>query len=115
MVTEGKVHERLVDVGSDLIAAYSDLIKIKAIEYSSLGASKGVVGIVSLILVLFILLFAGLGTAWWLGESMDNMKAGFFIVGGAYTIIFILVLLMSNNVLIPKIRNFIIKKAYEQD
>ena len=46
---------------------------------------------------------------------MENMKAGFFIVGGFYAIVFLIILAMAKKVLIPGIRNMIIKKIYEQD
>jgi hypothetical protein len=115
MSSQGKSSEGFVNASSDLISAYRDLITIKAIEYTSLGASRSVVGLLSLILALFVLLFLGFGSAWWLGEVMDNIKAGFFIVGGIYTLAFILILLTSSKVLVPGIRNYIIKKIYEQD
>src|SRR5687767_7057307 len=97
MEREGKSGERLVDVGGDLIEAYRDLITIKIVEHTSLGASVSVVGLLSLVLAMFILLFTGLGLAWWLGEYLNNMKAGFFIVGGAYTLIFTILLLTSRK------------------
>lgn len=115
MVKEEKIHERLVDVGGDLVDAYRDLITIKIIEHTSLGASWSMIGLLGLVLVTLVLLFIGVGSAWWLGESMDNMKAGFFIVGGAYTLVFTIVLLTSSKVLVPRIRDLIIKKIYEQD
>jgi len=115
MEREVKSGERLVDVGGDLVEAYRDLITIKIIEHTSLGASRSVVGLLSLVLAMFVLLFVGLGSAWWLGENLDNMKAGFYIVGGVYTLIFGILLLTSQKVLVPRIRNLIIKKIYEQD
>lgn len=115
MVKEEKIQKRLVDVGGELVDAYRDLITIKIIEHTSLGASWSVIGLLVLVLVILVLLFVGVGSAWWLGESMGNMKAGFFIVGGVYTLAFTLVLLTSSKVLVPRIRNLIIKKIYEQD
>jgi hypothetical protein len=107
--------EKWVDSTTDLIESYRQLITIRIVEHSSLGISMGVIGILSMILAVFVLLFAGLGAAWWLGEYLNNMKAGFFIVGGLFTLIFAIVLATSHKVLIPRIRNFIIKKIYEQD
>src|SRR5688572_22701314 len=100
MEKEGK-SERLVDIGGDLIEAYRDLITIKVVEHTSLGASVSAVGLVALVLAMFVLLFAGLGSAWWLGESLANMKAGFFIVGGVYTLVFALLLMTSRKVFVP--------------
>lgn len=107
--------EKWVDSTTDLIESYRQLITIRIVQHSSLGISMGVVGIASLILGIFVLLFAGLGAAWWLGEYLNNMKAGFFIIGALFTLIFAFVLAASGKLLIPRIRNFIIRKIYEQD
>ncbi|MFN7493925.1 MAG: hypothetical protein ACK5RG_13485 [Cyclobacteriaceae bacterium] len=100
---------------TDLIESYRKLIKIVVIQYSSIGVSLGMIGIASMIVGTFILLFMGLGAAWWLGEYMHDMKIGFFIVGGIFTFIFAFLLAASNKVIIPRIRNYIIKKIYDQD
>jgi hypothetical protein len=110
-----KEKERWVDIGSDLVEAYRDLITIKIVEHTSKGASLSVVGLVSLVLAMFMLLFIGLGSAWWLGERLNDMKAGFFIVGGVYTLVLIVVIATWKKLLVPRIRNLIIKKMYEQD
>ncbi len=107
--------EKWLDSTTDLIESYRQLITIRIIQHSSLGISMGVIGTLSMILGVFVLLFVGLGSAWWLGEYLNNMKAGFFIVGGFFTLIFAIVLAASGKLLIPKIRNFVIKKIYEQD
>jgi hypothetical protein len=56
-----------------------------------------------------------MGAAWWIGDAMDNMKAGFFIVGGFYTLILLIVLAMAKSYIIPNVRDMIIKKMYEED
>jgi hypothetical protein len=112
---EGERKERWVDIGGDLVEAYRDLITIKIVEQTSIGASVSIIGLLSLVMASFVLLFTGLGLAWWLGNSMNNMMAGFFIVGGIYAVIFAILLLTSKKFLMPRIRNLIIKKIYEQD
>jgi len=107
--------EKWVDSTVNLVEAYRDLISIRIVEHTSLGISISVIGILSLILIVFVLLFIGLGAAWWIGEYFNNMKAGFFIVGGVYTLVFGILLATSQKVLVPRIRNLIIKKMYEQD
>src|SRR5688572_6119122 len=101
--------EKWVDSTVNLVEAYRELISIRITEHTSLGASISVVGILSLILAVFVLLFTGLGAAWWLGEYLNNMKAGFFIVGGVFMLVFGVLLATSQKVLIPRIRNMIIK------
>lgn len=107
--------QKIVEIAGDMIDTYKSLITLNAVERASLGVSWSVVGILVLVLSVFVLLFAGLGSAWWLGERMDNMKAGFFIVGGFYLILFLLVALTAKTWIVPPIRNLFIKKVYDED
>jgi hypothetical protein len=115
MEDDASKQDNIVDAAGDLIETYRNLITIRIVEYTSLGASISIVGIIILFVIVFILLFSGLGAAWWIGDSLDNMKAGFFIVGGFYAILLLLILLTANTFLLPTLRNLIIKKIYEQD
>jgi hypothetical protein len=103
-----------VENAADLVEAYRNLIAIKIVEHSSKGASLGLLGMIAMVVSVFVLLFTGLGSAWWLGEYFNNMKAGFFIVGGVY-IIALSVLMLVRKGLMRGIRNLIIKIIYEQD
>ena len=107
--------EKWAESTVNLVDAYRDLISIRISEHASLGISVSVIGILSLILAVFVLLFIGLGAAWWIGGYFNDMKTGFFLVGGVYMLIFGILLATSQKVLIPRIRNMIIKKIYEQD
>src|SRR5689334_2969278 len=106
MDQEVKTPEKLKDNFTGLIDDYRDLLSIKLADHASRGLSASIIGGVKLIFVLFILLFAGIGTAWWYGEYAGNMKAGFFLVAALYTIIF-LIMLLSQEALRPRIRNLI--------
>ncbi len=107
--------DKWVSSVADLMDSYRKLITVKVVEHTSLGISLSIIGILSMIMAIFVLLFTGIGSAWWLGEYLQNMKAGFFIVGGFYALIFIILLLTSPGIWIPRIRNTIIKKIYEQN
>ncbi|HEX6889467.1 MAG TPA: hypothetical protein VF141_02195 [Chryseolinea sp.] len=115
MEADAERQDSLVDAAGDLIETYRDLITVKIVEHTSMGASISIVGIISLLIVVFVLLFIGFGAAWWIGDVMNNMKAGFFIVGGFYTLVLIIVLATAKSFLIPNFRNMIIKNIYEQD
>jgi uncharacterized membrane protein len=115
MEQETKNSEKWIESVGDLVGAYRDLITIKAVEHASLGISVSVSSMLSLITAIFILLFGGLGAAWWLGEYLQNMKAGYFIVAGLYTLVLFILLAISQKIIVPGIRNIIIKKMYEQD
>ena len=107
--------DNLVDTVSDLIETYRNLITIRIVEHTSIAASISVLGTISLFVTVFILLFTGIGAAWWIGDSLKNMKAGLFIVRGFYSILLLIILLTAKPFLIPTLRNLIIKKTYEQD
>lgn len=115
MEEEKNSGEKILDLVGDMVENYRSLITIKVVEQSSIAGAASALGIMLLVTAVFVLLFTGIGFAWWLGEAMDDMKAGFFIVGGVYSLILIILILLSGNVLLPKFRNFIIKKIYEQD
>jgi hypothetical protein len=115
MDTDAERQDTVVDAAGDLIETYRDLITVRIVEHTSMGASISIVGIITLLIIVFVLIFSGMGAAWWIGDVMNNMKAGFFIVGGFYTLILIVVLAMAKSVIIPNVRNLIIKKIYEQD
>lgn len=115
MEEEKKSGEKILDLAGDMVENYRNLITIKVVEHSSLAAAASILGIFLLVIAVFVLLFAGIGFAWWLGEELANMKAGFFIVGGVYTIILLILILISKKVLLPSLRNTIIKKIYEKD
>jgi len=104
-----------VDNATALLEDYRSLISIRIVEHTSQGVATSVVGVLALIIAAFVLLFTGLGCAWLLGEYWNNMMAGFFSVGGLYLVLFTALLLTSRKIWIPRIRNMVIKKIYEQD
>lgn len=115
MEEEKKSGEKILDLAGDMVENYRNLITIKVVEHSSLAGASSILGILLMVVTVFILLFAGIGFAWWVGEALGNMKVGFFIVGGVYAIILLILILISKKMLLPSLRNMIIKKIYEQD
>jgi hypothetical protein len=106
--------EKLINTAGQMIETYKDLITLSVVENASLGVGVSVIGVVALIFVCFVLLFGALGAAWWIGETMNDMKAGFFIAGSAFLLLLLIVLVSAKNGLIPMIRNMVIKKIYDQ-
>lgn len=110
---QNKDGETWIDSASDLVDTYRNLISIRIVEHTSKGISISIIGVICLVIAVFVLLFTGLGVAWWLGEYLDNMKAGFFIIGASYLVLLVMLLATSQKIWIPKIRNIIIKQIYE--
>jgi hypothetical protein len=104
----------LVDAVGDMVETYRKLVNVRLVENAAVGGSLSIVGILLLVVIVFVLLFAGLGAAWWIGDVMQNPKAGFFIVGGFYCLILIVVLLTASSLILPWLRNLIVRKIYEQ-
>ena len=115
METEEKPIKKIKDAAHKIVDAYRDLIRVNVIEHASLGVSWGGLGMFLLILGVFVLLFAGLGSAWWLGEAMNNVKAGFFIMSGFYLLVVVALGLMARKLIIPGIRNILIRMMYGKD
>ncbi|MEI9917768.1 MAG: hypothetical protein WDO14_03080 [Bacteroidota bacterium] len=115
MEGQEKPTEKLINTAGQMIETYRDLVSLTVVENVSLGVSVSVVGIITLVFICFVLLFGALGAAWWIGEAMNNMKAGFFIAGSAFLLLLLIVLISAKNGLIPMIRNLVIKKIYEHE
>jgi hypothetical protein len=115
MEDEKKGTEKWMDNVARLVETYRDLVAIRIVEKMSNSLSMGILGVVFLIFFLCALVFIGLGTAWWIGKLMNDLTAGFFIVGGAFISILTILLLMARKILKPAIRNLVIKKIYDND
>jgi len=95
------------------VETYLKLIGITATKRITGMASLGIISAFILFLFMFILFFLGIGIALWVGESLNDEKAGYFIVAGFYVICMIIVLILRKELVYPFVRNFIIKKVYE--
>ena len=112
--TDRKQQDGFVDAVGDIVDTYRKLVNVRIVEGVANGGSISILGILLLVVGVFILLFGGLGAAWWIGEALEDLKLGFFIVGGFYLLLMVVALLMSNSVLLPWLRNIIVRKIYEQ-
>jgi len=112
--TDRTRQDGFVDAVGDMVNTYRKLVNVRIVENVASGGSISILGIMLLVIVVFTLLFAGLGIAWWIGEALGDMKVGFFIVGAFYLLVFIVALLVSSSVIMPWLRNLIVRKIYEQ-
>jgi len=103
----------LSDDAGELLELYYKLAIVTATQKASNAASAGIAAMIILFLCMFILLFAGLGFAWFLGEALHSMVAGYSIVAGIFLFLMGMILLLRKKVLFPYIRNNIIRKIYD--
>src|SRR5215510_12245537 len=88
------------DVG-DLVDTYIELARANATKKTAEAASYSVSGVCMVVLACFAIFFAGFGLAWWLGQLLSNVTAGFMIVAGIFVVFFVLLLLFKEQLLHP--------------
>lgn len=103
----------IVDHTGDLIDTYYRLFVVNATDKGSKVASIGITVIVMGLISFTALLFAGVGFAIWIGEYLQNMKAGFFLAAALFILLLCLFAAIREKVISPIIRNKIIRKLYE--
>ena len=109
---KAKAEHLTEDIGN-YIDTYFKLTVLKTTDKASGFASISIMGILVCFLSFCVLFFLGIGVALWAGELLNNVKAGYFIVAGFYVLITTILVVFREQLLLPLVRNFIIKKVYE--
>jgi Putative Actinobacterial Holin-X, holin superfamily III len=89
------------------------LARIRAIAKTVQISSLSIVLILFSFIAAVALLFLSVALALWLGHLVKSLTAGFLIVGGFYVLLFAVLLLLKDKILLPFLRNRIVKKIYE--
>ena len=100
-----KLLERVVEYGK----TSAELLKLKALDKASDVFSSLVLRSVAIILIASFMLFLNFGLAFWLGEIIGKSYYGFFLVGGFYILIFVVIFLFMRKWIIRITRDYIIK------
>jgi hypothetical protein len=99
------LYERVVDYGKVSL----DLLKLKAVDKTSDVSSSFVPLSVVLYFAGTLVLFLSLGLALWLGELLDRMSHGFFVVAGLYGVIGVIFYIFLRKPIKRLIGNYVIK------
>jgi hypothetical protein len=105
--------ENLAESISDYAETYFRLTVLKATDKATGIASGSLAAISVIFLSIFVLFFAGIATAIWLGMLMNNPIAGYFLVAAFFLLVMIILVLLRKRIIFPMIRNLIIRKIYE--
>lgn len=105
--------ENLTDHLSDYVETYLKLGVVNATQKATGVATVTLTATLLSFFCLFVLFFAGLGVAVWLGESWGDMKAGYFTVAGFYVLCALLFVALRKKLILPYVRDHIIRKVYE--
>lgn len=105
--------EVLAEHVTEYAETYMALSVLKATDKAAVLASLSITTMLVGVLGFFFLLFSGIGLGYWLGEQLNNMLAGFAIVAGFFALLAVVMITLKKNVILPFMRNLIIKSVYE--
>jgi hypothetical protein len=105
--------ENLTDHLADYVETYLKLGAVNATQKATVVATVTLTASLLSFFCLFVLFFAGLGIAVWLGETWGNAKAGYFAVAGFYVVCASVFVALRRKVIFPFVRDQIIRKVYE--
>lgn len=105
--------ENVADNIEEMVKDYYNLSVLNTVDKGSKLASLFIVHLLLAALGFFSFLFGGIGVAYWLGQALGNMVYGFFIVAAFLLLCLIIILLLKGKVIVPFLRNFIIKNIYD--
>jgi len=115
METE-ELKEKTQDLGNHVGDYLNTLYRLTMVTITQkvTNIASGVIVALSVcIFGLFIIFFASLGAAWWLGDVVNSRTGGFLIVDGFYFLLMLCIILLRRKIVFPSIRNRIIGKVYE--
>ncbi|MDD4150322.1 MAG: hypothetical protein PHE33_09855 [Bacteroidales bacterium] len=106
-----KQFETLVDRAKDYGQTSLILVTLKALYKSSEVLSSTISNSIGPAIICFAVLFANLGLAFWLGEILGSLNAGFFIVAAFYLVLALFIHIFLRKWMRKCFRNLIIKNV----
>lgn len=85
---EGKenILESLIDSAEELGKTTLELLKYKAIDKITFVASSIVLNVTVFIIAVLFIVMLSIGASLWIGEALDKVYLGFFIVSAFYAL-----------------------------
>ncbi len=104
--------EELIETCSTYIQARMRLTVLQLSEKTSKIASDFLTIIILVILFLFAFIMLNIGLAKWISHGLNNEWGGFFIIGGFYVLLGILLMVMKEKLIRIPLLNAIIKSFF---
>jgi len=94
-----------------------DLVVLNAQDKFTNVLSSLVASATGIVLCIFVLLFASVGVALWLGDCFQSPFIGFFCVAGFYLLVAVIVIINRNKWIREPMTNSLLKKIniHEED
>jgi len=109
MDTSNTTVEDLFYKVKDYVNTRIELLKLKSVNKVSSILSKAITTVISLVLVFMVFLFLSAGLALYLGEVLGHYYYGFFIVGGFYIIIGLILIMARKAIFKRPFANWLIR------
>jgi hypothetical protein len=100
----------LIVKSRDYLETKIELVKLKAIDKSSDVLSGLIFSIVKIVMILFLILFASIGLAVYLGALLGEYYYGFLIVAGIYALVMLIIYVQRKKWIKEPIENGLIDK-----
>ncbi len=107
-------NDGLFDRAKDYVNTSIELKKLGVIQSVVKTVGSVVNGLVLLIVSIFFLMFLSIAVGLYLGELLDSMYLGFFLVTLFYLVLAILVGLMGKNYIQNPVTNTLISKIFQK-
>jgi hypothetical protein len=102
----------LADHVEDIANTFYRLTVVNVAQKTSNITSGIIVALLACVVGSMVLLFLGIGLAWWLGNVLESRVGGFLSAAGIFFILLIIIALLRKKIISP-IRNLIIRKIYD--
>ena len=112
------IKDKTEDIFDDLsnhLEARWNLGVLNAAEKTAEAVSSAASAIIMGIIAIFVLFFLSFGIAWIIGQSLNNLAYGLFIVAGFYAIVGYVVYKLRDNLIKIPVINSLIHKFYYED
>jgi hypothetical protein len=105
--------EHLTEHATDYVETYIKLALVNATQKATTIATASLTAIMLTLLGVFFMVFAGIGVAMWIGEATQNMKLGFFAVGGFFLLLALVFMAIRTKLVVPFVRDRIVGNVHE--
>jgi len=115
METKAHSFESLFERAGEYLETRIELVKLKSVEKSSDVISSVGARIPIILALLMSIVILSIGAALWIGEKIGKSYYGFFIVGGFYIFMALIVYIFKNGLLKVPIANLFINKVLNEE
>ncbi|HUR66264.1 MAG TPA: phage holin family protein [Chitinophagaceae bacterium] len=102
--------ETLVSKAGELAETKLEIWKLKLVDKVATSVSSLIASIAIVLFIVAAIMILSLGAAVWIGTSLGQLSYGFFIVGGFYVLVGILLYAFRKSILKTPLSNLIIDK-----